>query len=541
MEMNENTSTSSTERLGHSTDPTPRPAARPSGVGDPASTGRAPRRAWFALAVLMLPTLLVSVDNTVLSFALPEISRDLAPTAAEQLWIIDAYPLVLAALLVAMGSAGDRWGRRRMLLIGSIGFALVSILAAFAPTAGALIAARAALGFFGAMLMPSTLSLLRSLFTDREQRRLAIAVWASGFAAGSALGPLVGGVLLEHFPWGSVFLLAVPVLVPLLVLVPILITESRDPAPGRIDVWSILLSLATMAPVVFGIKHIATEGVDLVAIASIVIGLVAGYVFVRRQLASESPMLDVRLFTTGPFGGAVLVNLLSVVSLVGFLYFVSQHLQIIAGLSPVNAGLALLPGLVVMIIAGLVVVPISRRVRARVLVPAALTLSAGGYLVVAFGASEGSMSAVIIAFVMLGIGIGMAETVSNELILTSAPPAKAGAASAVSETAYELGAVLGTAVLGSIIAAHYASSMLVPSSLTAEQADAARETLAGAAAVAAELPASQAQQLMEAAAVAFDGGVLVTSLIGFGLMLVAATIAALTLRNPDPSREPAEH
>ncbi|GGR23029.1 MFS transporter [Agromyces mediolanus] len=539
--MNENTSTSSTERLGHSTDPTPRTAARPNAVGDPASTGRAPRRAWFALVVLMLPTLLVSVDNTVLSFALPEISRDLAPTAAEQLWIIDAYPLVLAALLVAMGSAGDRWGRRRMLIIGSIGFAVVSVLAAFAPTAAALIAARAALGFFGAMLMPSTLSLLRSLFTDREQRRLAIAVWASGFAAGSALGPLVGGVLLEHFPWGSVFLLAVPVLVPLLVLVPILITESRDPAPGRIDVWSILLSLATMAPIVYGIKHIATEGVDLVSIVAIVIGLVAGYVFVRRQLASATPMLDVRLFTTGPFGGAVLVNLLSVVSLVGFLYFVSQHLQIIAGLSPVNAGLALLPGLVVMIIAGLVVVPISRRVRARVLVPAALTLSAGGYLVVAFGASEGSMSAVIIAFVMLGIGIGMAETVSNELILTSAPPAKAGAASAVSETAYELGAVLGTAVLGSIIAAHYASSMLVPSSLTAEQADAARETLAGAAAVAADLPASQAQQLMDAAAVAFDGGVLVTSLIGFGLMLVAATIAALTLRNPDPSREPAEH
>lgn len=539
--MNENTSTSSTERLGHSTDPTPRTAARPNAVGDPASTGRAPRRAWFALVVLMLPTLLVSVDNTVLSFALPEISRDLAPTAAEQLWIVDAYPLVLAALLVAMGSAGDRWGRRRMLIIGSIGFAVVSVLAAFAPTAAALIAARAALGFFGAMLMPSTLSLLRSLFTDREQRRLAIAVWASGFAAGSALGPLVGGVLLEHFPWGSVFLLAVPVLVPLLVLVPILITESRDPAPGRIDVWSILLSLATMAPIVYGIKHIATEGVDLVSIVAIVVGLVAGYVFVRRQLASATPMLDVRLFTTGPFGGAVLVNLLSVVSLVGFLYFVSQHLQIIAGLSPVNAGLALLPGLVVMIIAGLVVVPISRRVRARILVPVALTLSAGGYLVVAFGASEGSMSAVIIAFVMLGIGIGMAETVSNELILTSAPPAKAGAASAVSETAYELGAVLGTAVLGSIIAAHYANSMLVPSSLTAEQADAARETLAGAAAVAADLPASQAQQLMDAAAVAFDGGVLVTSLIGFGLMLVAATIAALTLRNPDPSREPAEH
>ncbi len=494
--------------------------------------GRAPRRAWFALAVLMLPTLLVSVDNTVLSFALPEISRDLEPTAAEQLWIIDAYPLVLAALLVAMGSAGDRWGRRRMLVIGSIGFAAVSVAAAFAPTAAALIAARAALGFFGAMLMPSTLSLLRSVFTDREQRRLAIAVWASGFAAGSALGPLVGGVLLEHFAWGSVFLLAVPVLVPLLVFVPLLVAESRDPAPGRIDVWSILLSLATMAPIVFGIKKLATEGVDPVGIVAIAVGVVAGLLFVRRQLASESPMLDVRLFTTGPFGGAVLVNLLSVISLVGFLYFVSQHLQIIAGLSPVEAGLALLPGLIAMIIAGLVVVPISRRVHPRLLVPAALALSAGGYLVVAFGASDGSTAAVIVAFTMLGVGIGMAETVSNELILSSAPPAKAGAASAVSETAYELGAVLGTAALGSIIAAHYASAIQVPAALSPTQAEAARETLAGAAVVAEGLPTALGEQLMQAAAVAFDSGVFVTSLIGFGLMLAAAAIAALTLRNP---------
>lgn len=515
------------------------PAANPSPAA-PEVPGRAPRRAWFALAVLMLPALLVSIDNTVLSFALPEISRDLAPSAAEQLWIIDAYPLVLAALLVAMGSAGDRFGRRRMLLIGSIGFALISIGAAFAPTAAALIAARAALGFFGAMLMPSTLSLLRSVFTDREQRRLAIAIWASGFAAGSALGPLVGGVLLEHFAWGSVFLLAVPVLVPMLVLVPLLIPESRDPAPGRIDVWSILLSLATMAPIVYGIKSIATEGVDLVGVAAIALGLLAGFGFVRRQLASESPMLDVRLFTTGPFGGAVLVNLLSVISLVGFLYFVSQHLQIIAGLSPVDAGLALLPGLIAMIVAGLVVVPISRRVRPRVLVPAALSLSAGGYLVVAFGASQGSTGAVMVAFTMLGVGIGMAETVSNELILSSAPPAKAGAASAVSETAYELGAVLGTAVLGSIIAAHYAAAIELPAALTGTQAEAARETLAGAAAVASELPAAVGEQLMQAAAHAFDGGVLVTSLIGFGLMLAAAAIAALTLRNPVPHADAAE-
>ncbi|ANJ26681.1 MFS transporter [Agromyces aureus] len=498
---------------------------------------RAPRRAWFALAVLMLPVLLVSIDNTVLSFALPEISLALAPTAAQQLWIIDAYPLVLAGLLVAMGSAGDRFGRRRMLLIGSVGFALVSIGAAFAPTAEALIAARALLGFFGAMLMPSTLSLLRTTFTDREQRRLAIAIWATGFAAGSAFGPIVGGVLLEHFAWGSVFLLAVPVLVPLIILVPLLIPESRDPNPGRIDVVSIVLSLAAMVPIVFGIKSIATEGLDATGILAIAVGAACALWFVRRQLRSETPMLDVRLFAKGSFGGAVLVNLFSVIALVGFLYFVSQHLQLIAGLSPVQAGLALVPGLVAMIIAGLAVVPVARRVRPRVLVPVALALSASGYLVIALFTDAASIAPIVLAFVLLGVGIGAAETVSNELILSSAPPAKAGAASAVSETAYELGAVLGTAVLGSILAAHYRAALVLPASLTGAQADAARETLAGTSAVAEQLPAGVADQLLASAAVAFDGGVVLTSLIGVGLMLGAAVIAAVTLRNPVEVRE----
>ncbi|WP_165307615.1 MFS transporter, partial [Agromyces binzhouensis] len=489
---------------------------------------RGATRRWVALAVLMLPVLLVAVDNTVLSFALPAIARDLGPTAAQQLWIIDAYPLVLAALLVAMGSAGDRFGRRRMLFIGSIGFAVVSIAAAFAPTAEALIAARAALGFFGAMLMPSTLSLLRSVFTEREERRLAIAIWASGFAAGAALGPIVGGVLLEHFAWGSVFLLAVPVLVPLVVLLPMLIPESRDPAPGRIDALSIVLSFGAMGGAVYGIKHLATEGVDVVAVGSIVGGLALGAWFVRRQLRARTPMLDMRLFRVGAFGGGVVVNLLSVIALVGFLFFVSQHLQLVAGLSPVQAGLALAPGLVAMIAAGLSVVALARRIRPRVLVPSALAVSAAGYLTVALTAGQGVVG-VVVAFVLLGLGIGMAETVSNELILSAAPPAKAGAASAVSETAYELGAVLGTALLGSILAAWYRASLDLPAGLTASQADAARETLAGAVNVAESLPAAASAELLASAAHAFDGGVVVTSFIGVLLMVGAGVVAALTL------------
>jgi len=486
-------------------------------------------RGWAALVVLMLPVLLVSVDNTVLSFALPEISTALNPSGVEQLWIIDVYPLVLAGLLVTMGTLGDRFGRRKMLLIGATGFALVSALAAFAPTAGLLIAARAVLGFFGAMLMPSTLSLLRSVFQNREQRRLAIAVWAAAFSAGSALGPIVGGVLLEHFAWGSVFLVAVPVLIPLLILAPILVPESRDPNPGRIDPISIAMSMATMVPVVYAIKEFAVDGVTPLVVLLVVLGVGMGVLFVRRQLRAETPMLDMALFRRGMFSGAILVNLLSVVALVGFLYYVSQHLQLVLGLKPVEAGLALIPGMAMMIVSGLVVVPIARRVRPEILVPAALVFSLVGYLVVAFTTHAHGTAPLIVAFVLLGIGIGAAETVSNELILAAAPPEKAGAASAVSETAYELGAVLGTTILGGIITAFYRGSLVIPEGVPAAAAHRARETLAGAFSAAEGLPAVVGRALQHAASDAFGAGVQATSLIGGFLVVCAAVIAALTL------------
>ncbi|MFT2815952.1 MFS transporter [Leifsonia sp. A12D58] len=490
---------------------------------------RAGRKQWIALVVLMLPVLLVSVDNTVLNVALPAISKSLEPSGAGLLWIVDIYPLVLAGLLVSMGSLADRIGRRRLLMIGSIGFAIVSVFAAFSPTTELLILARALLGVFGAMLMPSTLSLLRSIFINRDQRRLAIAVWASAFGAGSALGPIVGGVLLANWWWGSVFLIAVPVLIPLVILTPILIPESKDPKPGRIDVLSILLSFAAMAPIVFGIKELATEGFNALGIASVLVGVASGIWFVRRQLRRDDPMLDVRLFTRSAFSGAVLVNLFSVIALVGGLFFVAQHLQLVLGLDPLEAGLILLPGSVAMIIAGLVIVPIARRVRASIVVPIGLLISAGGYAAVALMSDNLSAATMMCAFIALGVGIGAAETVSNEIILSSAPANKAGAASAVSETAYELGAVLGTAILGTLITASYRAAVVLPDGLAAEQARAAGETLGGAVAVADGLPASQAEALLESARHAFDSGVGVTAWIGVALVLTAAVIAAVSL------------
>ena len=491
---------------------------------------RATTRTWFALAVLMLPTLLVSIDNTVLSFALPSIARDLKPSAVAQLWIVDAYPLVLAGLLVAMGNLGDRFGRRRMLLIGASGFGLVSVLAAFAPDATLLIAARVLLGFFGAMIMPSTLSLLRSLFADRRQRRLAIAVWATGFSAGSAVGPLVGGVLLEHFWWGSIFLIAVPLLLPLLILAPVLIPESKDPSPGPFDLLGIVLSMLALAPAVYAVKEIATEGFGPVPAVLLAVGVVSGVLFVRRLLGQDNPMLDMKLFRVPSFSGAVIVNLVSVFSLVGFLFFITQHLQLVLGMSPFDAAMALAPGTVVIIIAGLVVVPVVRRIRPGFLMAFGLALSLAAYASIAIIGDGATTLSLIVAFCVLGAGIGAAETLSNDLIISSVPADKAGAASGVSETAYELGAVLGTAVLGSILTASYRDSIVIPESLTAADATAARETLGGAVEVASTLPTGVAGQLLDSARHAFDSGVTTTSWVAVALMAVAITVTLVTLR-----------
>lgn len=486
---------------------------------------------WWALAVLMLPVLLISVDNTVLSFALPEISRALQPSGTELLWIVDIYPLVLAGLLISMGSLGDRFGRRRLLMIGSIGFATISAVAAFAPSTEWLIAARTALGFFGAMLMPSTLSLLRNIFIERDQRRLAIAIWATGFAIGAALGPIVGGVLLEHFWWGSIFLLAVPVLIPLVIFTPFLIPESKDPFPGRIDVVSILLTLTTMTPVVYSIKTFASDGVSLVGVAAMLLGLLSGVAFVRRQLRRPKPMIDMELFRSHAFSVAISVNLLSCVAFVGFLFFISQHLQLVLGLSPINAGLVLTPGLLAMMVASLSVVPVSRRIRPGIVIPVALTISAVGYLVVALTEGAAPASTLLVAFAVLGFGIGAAETVSNELIIASAPARKAGAAAAVSETAYEVGAVLGTAILGSILTASYRGAIVIPAGLTGAAADAARETLGGATEIAEGLPARLADDLLASATSAFDSGITLTSGIGVLLIMIAAIVATVSLRS----------
>ncbi|MFC7344998.1 MFS transporter [Saccharopolyspora griseoalba] len=494
---------------------------------------KAGRRHWLALAVLVLPVLLISVDMTVLGFALPYLSEDLRPSGSEQLWIVDVYSFVLAGLLVLMGSLGDRIGRRKLLLSGAVAFGAASVLAAFAPNPGLLIAARALLGVGGATLMPSTLSLIRSIFTDDGQRRVAIAVWSSGFSGGMALGPVIGGWLLEHFWWGSVFLINVPVMLVLLVAGPLLLPEARDPNPGRFDPLSALLSLAAVLPVVYGIKRASEHGLDVPAAASALAGLALGVVFVRRQRALTEPMLDLALFRHRAFAASVLTNMLGVFSLVGLLFLVPQYLQLVLGLTPVVAALWMLPTAVAGVLGSLAAARLARRFPVPHLISGGLLLAMAGFgVLVLLGAHDG-LAVLVAGMLLVGFGVPLSETLTNDLIITAAPPERAGAASAISETGFELGGALGTAVLGSIATAVYRADM------PAEAGSAARETLGGAVATAAQLPPEQARALLDSASEAFVHAIHVGALAGGLLLAYTAAQAFALLRDRDRPAEAA--
>ncbi|WP_067967653.1 MFS transporter [Nocardiopsis trehalosi] len=504
-------------------------AARPAPTAPGAPPSAGPRE-WAGLAVLVLPVLLISVDMTVLGFAVPHLSEDLSPTGGQLLWIIDVYSFVLAGLLVTMGALGDRIGRRRLLMIGSAGFGVASLAAAYAPTPEVLIAARALLGLAGATLMPSTLSLLRNMFPDPRQRLFAIAVWGAGFSAGGALGPILGGWLLEHFHWGSVFLINLPVMALILVAVPLLVRESRDPDPGRLDPLSVALSMGALLPAVYGVKKLAEGHSAAVPVAAIAVGLVLGVVFVRRQLRLTDPMIDVRLFAIREFSVAVLTNLMIVFAMVSSLFFLTQYLQLVLGISPLRAGVALLPGLALAVAAGFAAVALSRRLSLGAVVVIGLGLITAGFLLLTRAPLDGGAVLVAVAFGLIGAGMGLAETLTNDAILTAAPPARAGAASAISETAYELGGALGVALLGSVLTAAYQWRLDAVPGVPDETMRAAEETLGGAVTAVEGLPAATADALLLAARSAFTDGIHLTSAIAAAITVAAAVQAGVLLR-----------
>ncbi|RSO42956.1 MFS transporter [Streptomyces sp. WAC 06725] len=481
--------------------------------------------------VLMLPCLLVSMDVSVLYFAVPFLSAELAPSGAEQLWILDVYSFVLAGLLITMGALGDRIGRRRLLLSGAVLFGIASVLAAYAQSAGMLIAARVVLGIGGATLMPSTLALVRNLFHDAKQRGRAIAIWSGAMMGGIAVGPVLGGLLLEHFWWGSVFLINTPAMVLLLVAGPLLLPEFRNPAEGRFDLAGALLSLAAMLPIVYGVKELARNGFSALPVLALGAGLVAAAAFVYRQRTARHPMLDLELLRHRGYSVSVLMNLLSMFALVGSAVFITQYLQTVRGASPLEAALwNMVPTLAVGGMAPAAAALAQRMDRAFVIAGGFLA-AAGGFLWVSSTEVDTPLWTVLLGASIYGAGMVMVMSLGTELALGVAPPERAGSASALLESGSELGGALGLALLGTLGNTVYRGEIdgAVSGGLPAGAAETVRETLAGAAAVAGELPARAGEMLLSAARTAFLHG-LHAALVGAACVMVLGALLAVLLK-----------
>ncbi|MET7717659.1 MFS transporter [Streptomyces sp. NPDC005407] len=484
---------------------------------------------WLALAVLVLAVLLVAVDATVLGLATPFLSEDLKPSGTQLLWIGDVYSFVIAGLLVSMGSLGDRIGRKKLLLLGSVAFGAVSVLNAYATSPEMMILARALLGVAGATLMPSTLALIRNIFHDPKERSLAIGIWGAMASAGAAVGPVVGGFLLEHFWWGSVFLINLPVMAVLVLVGVKLLPESKNPVAGPWDMISVVLSLVGMVGVVYAVKEAATHGASWEAGGAAVIGIAALYGFVRRQLTLPTPLLDMRLFRHRGFSAAVLADLLTILGLSGLVFFLSQFLQLVQGREPLEAGLAELPAAIGAVATGLIAGTFARRFSVRSVVAGGLAAVGLALAVLTLLDQSTGYPLLGAALLVVGVGAGFSFTVTADVILSSVPKEQAGAASAVSETAYELGAALGIALLGSIVTGVY-RGFTAPAGVPAGTASAAHESLGGAVEAATTLPRQQAADLMAAAQEAFTDGLRLASGIGAAVLLATAVAAWFLLR-----------
>jgi DHA2 family multidrug resistance protein-like MFS transporter len=496
-------------------------------------------RAWASLVVLTLAVVLLAIDGTVLALAVPALTADLAPTATEILWIGDIYSFMLAGLLITMGNLADRIGRKKLLLIGSVGFGLASAVAAFAWSPEVLIVARALLGISGATLMPSTLSIVRAIFEDPRQRTRAIAVWSAGATGGAAVGPLVGGALLENFSWGAVFLINIPVVVLIVIAGAILLPESRNPERTPLDWLSAALSILAIVPLVYAVKHTVGSGFDWSSALTFVVGLASGVIFVRRQRRLDTPLIDVSLFRIPAFSGAIAANTVAIFAFSGLLFFFSQYLQLVRGYSPLTAGIAELPSTVAALAVILVVGAIVGRLGAGRAIAAGLAVAALGLLVLAVSEGWETYIGIGVALALVGLGIGVAMTLSTDAVVSAAPKARAGAASSIAETAYELGIALGIAVLGSLQTALYRMNLQVPADLPAGSRDAITESLAaGYSELGTDGPAAAA---LDQARHAFTTGMQITSVIAAALLAVAVVLAWRVIPSDKPVSSVTHH
>ncbi|GHE14847.1 MFS transporter [Streptomyces alanosinicus] len=496
-----------------------------------AAPGRAGRREWTALGVLMLPLLLVSMDVSVLYFATPAISADLHPSGTQQLWIFDIYGFVLAGLLMTMGSLGDRIGRRKLLLMGAAAFGSASLLAAYANSAETLIAARAILGIGGATLMPSTMALLRTMFTDPGQRAKAIGLWSGVMTGGIALGSVMSGVLVEHFWWGSVFLVNLPAMLLLLLLGPVLLPESKNPEPGRFDWLSVPLSMAAVLPVIYGLKEIPSEGWHPLYIVSIAVGLLFAALFVQRQRTSASPLIPPALLKGRGFTPALVLNLVAALAMLGSAIFTTQYMQSVLGKGPLAAALwSLLPSVFIGFAGPVTTLLVQRGVHRGYVVAGGFAAMAAGFSMLAVLGTD-SLWLVLGGAGVLACGMVAISSQLVDLAMSSAPVEQAGAASSLLETSTEFGGALGMAMLGSIGTAIYRHEM--PAGAPA----AARETLGDALVTAARLPGTSGASLLATAREAFTTGMNGAAIAGAILLALAAVGAALSLRKIEAADE----
>ena len=503
---------------------------------------KAGQREWIGLAVLTLACLVYAMDLTVLNLAIPRISEALKPSSAQLLWIIDIYGFLVSGVLITAGTLGDRIGRRKLLLVGAAWFTVASLLATFSTSSEMLIASRAAMGIAGATIAPSTLSLIFTMFTDPKQRSTAIGFWIAAYSAGSAVGPVLGGIVLEFFWWGSVFLLGVPVMVLLLLLGPRTLPEYRAPSAKRLDIRSAALSLAAILLVVYGLKEIAQDGVSAPRVLSIVAGIVVGILFVRRQLSLADPMIDVRLFRIRALTTSLGTYLLSIFVSVGYFIFIAQYLQLVLGMSPLSAALWSLPSAAGFTIGSLVAPRLIHRYRPAVIMGSGMAGAAlGTALLVALPVRDG-LPIIVAASIIMSLALAPVITLATELIVGSAPAEQAGAATGISETSGELGGALGIALLGSLGTVVYRAAVgsSLPAGVPPEAVDTALDTLGGAVAVSAELPPQIGSALVEAARVSFVDGIHVVAAVTTVVALAAAIAAARLLWNVPKRADHAE-
>jgi DHA2 family multidrug resistance protein-like MFS transporter len=493
---------------------------------------KAGRREWIGLAVLTLPCLLYSMDLTVLHLAVPRLTADLNPTSTQLLWIIDIYGFFVAGSLITLGTLGDRIGRRKLLLIGAMLFGVASVAAALSRSAEMLIVTRALLGLAGATIAPSTMSLIRNMFHDDHERTTAISVWIMAFSLGGAIGPVVGGIVLQYFEWGAVFLLAVPVMLLILVVGPKLLPEYKDPNAGRLDLLSAAMVISAVLTLIYGLKRMAADGITVIAIVSAVVGIVLGIVFARRQLGLADPLLDLSLFRIRAFTASLALYGFTIMIGFGGFFLLPQYLQLVRGLTPLQAGLWGLPWALAFIVGSAITPRLARRTPPALLMAGGLVMTSVGYGLLTMLTPASSFLFYAAVTFVVGIGSSPVFILTNDVIIGSAPPERAGAASGISETCAEFGGAMGIAVFGSLGIVIYRSLLdgALPAGLSPDAATTVTATLGGAVAVAESLSPELAAEVTEAARNAFIRGLQVCSVISGVGTLGLAVLAARTFR-----------